>query len=546
MELIKRSTKGEALTWDDLDGNWLAIESSINNIGQRKLYQIEDVTVTDSCSLNGVNTLSLAGRVRILEGMDELPIIKACVVVNGVIEMSGTSDDMFVGCTFPFVAGTVGLSSTMHEIDLDPGDYPVNIKLHVWDEKGNYAEPHHLSISEPPCSYISMVSCSVAPNMTTYTRTLNLVANVKGSGLYILQYKDEEDWIGLMSISADNGELNESIPLANNIKTGIVQVRMIDSIAGNLSNEVSVNFAYADWYAWHHNPECVCDGVQRLVVQFYLGAIPSSDIVIEYEYESGVWVHLHTFSYTTPINLTIMGGGTIDIDVPEGTYNVRIRNLLTGTTLVAEDVAFPNCSTPTLDIEILSAEVVCDEDSGYLRKLGLDITIDSGSGNYKVQQQVAGEWIDMHEFSTEAGSIDVDFYIDNTIVSGMYQIRIVDISNAENYSNNVEVDMQFADSYSWNVEPESICDETIQKLQLSVNYNNVPEGELIVEVYSSSTWMQIATIEYTSISTSGTETFGSPITLPEVFMGEYNIRVRNTITGTTLLATDIPFAGCSI
>lgn len=546
MELIKRTTKGEALTWNDIDGNWLAIEEALNSQGRQKLYQIIGVTLANSCSTAGVNTINISGGIKILRNMEELPIIKACIVVNNIIHLSGASTDMFIGCGFPFVSGTTSPPSELHQMELTPDVYPANVSIYIWDDKGNYAEPYTFSINESPCSYIQVINCSVGPNMSNYTRVLSITASVKGSGSYTMQYKNGLTWVNLVSAAADNGEITVSSPIANDFPTTNKQVRLIDTATGMPSAEQSTNFAFPDWYAWHLVPVCTCDEGQKLELGFYIGKMASSEIAIEYESTAGTWENIYTFTYTSPINLNVMGGGTIDIDVPDGNYNVRLRNLLTGKTLVAEDVAFTNCSTTELNIAIESATVICNNATGYLRKLILNNSIVTGSGNYKVQINYAGAWNDMHSFSHEAGSFDIDFYIANTIDAATYGIRVVDVANEDNYSNTIDVEMIFSDAYTWESEPEIICDGVTQKLQLSVNYTNIPESDLILEVYTDSIWTELTTATYNAISASGTQDFDSPFVLPETIVGEYNLRVRNNTTGTTLLITDVAFTDCGL
>lgn len=546
MELIKRSIKGEALTWDDIDGNWLAIEGALNSQGRQKLYQIVGVTLANSCSAEGVNTINISGGIKVLRNMDELPIIKACIVVNNKIHLSGASTEMFIGCGFPFVSGTISPSSELHQVELTPDVYPANVSIYIWDDKGNYAEPYTFSVSESPCSYISITNCSVGPNLSTYTRILSITANVKGSGLYTMQYKNGSTWVELSSDNAENGEVTISTPITNDFPTTNKQVRLIDTATGIPSAEQNTSFTFPDWYAWHLVPVCTCDEGQKFTIRFYMGTMPTSNVAIEYEVTSGTWLNLHTFTYTAPINLTVMGGGIIDVDVPEGSYSVRLRNLLTGKTLLAEDVVFPSCSIPELNITIETASVVCNSATGYLRKLALNTSIATGSGNYKVQINYGGEWNDIHSFSHEHGNFDMDFYIANTIAAATYAIRIVDVANDDNYSNSMDVDLSFADTYTWETEPEMICDGAIQKLQLSVNYTNVPESDLVVEVYTGGIWTELATATYSAISASGTQDFDSPFELPETILGEYNLRLRNNTTGTTLLVTDVAFTDCGL
>lgn len=546
MELEKRSTKGEALTWDEIDGNWLAIENELNKQGRQKLYELANVSLNNSCIGEGLNEVEILGSFRILRSMEEFPLVKGCIVVNNKILTCGISDDAFIGCAFPFVSGVTSAWGSLHTLELQPEDYPVSGAIYMWDEKGNYAEPYVFSIDENPCSYIKVVNCSIGPDLSTYTRVLTITANVKGSGTYTMQYKEGLIWVEIGTVAAENGEVTTSFPIANDFPIVNKQVRIIDSITGISSVEQNTSFAFPDWYAWHLVPVCTCDEGQKFTIWFYIGTMPASNLAIEYESTPGTWDYLHTLSYTSPINLTVMGGGIVDVDVPEGVYNVRLRNLLTGKTLIAEDVAFPNCSTPELNIVIETSSMICNNTTGYLRKLILNNTISTGSGNYKVQINYAGVWNDLHSFSQEYGNFDMDFYIANTVPAATYGIRIVDITTEDNYSNTVEIEMLFADAYTWTSEPEIICDGAEQKIQLSANYANVPESDLIVEVYIGGTWTELATATFSAISASGTQNFDSPFELPETIVGEYNLRLRNNTTGTTLLITDVVFTDCGL
>ena len=335
---------------------------------------------------------------------------------------------------------------------------------------------------------------------------------------------------------------SHSYNLSNDIPRGILPVRLYDSASSVASAVSEINFSFADWYAWHLFPSCECDEGQKLTVVFNIGKMPASSINLEINI-ANAWVEIAAYHFATAIDMPFIGGGTIVIDLPSGTYDIRVRNLLTGKTLIAEDVLIPGCVVET-PICLISANVICNAATGHLRKLTMNIsTTEKSSGNYKVQYYSAEVWVDLHEFTHTHGSFEVDFYLPNDLSISTCIVRVVDVDKSEN-SNELEVAMTYIDAYEWSIEPATICNGIQQKLEVEVAYNSTPAAELLLEVYNGSAWTTLAS--YTATVGSGTTSFDGPVNVDPELVGDYNVRVRNSITGSSLLISDISFGSCIV
>lgn len=545
IDLIKRSTKGEALTWNDLDSNWTDIEEQLNRLGTRELYGLYDIAITNVCDTDGTSTLDVVAKIRIKGNVQGLPMLKGCLVINGKIVRAGHSAEVFKGCSYPLTVGTESEGDSIFETTLHVDDYPVAGAIYIWDEKNNYAVPHTFVIDENPCSFLTLVSCGVGYNLSTYARTINFNADVHGSGSYDLQYQRADVWHTLASFSGTTKRVSFSYPISNDVPIGTMPVRLRDSESGAVSGNTNINFAFADEYTWQIPLTCECDNGQKLDVNFSIAKMPVGNIALEYlNPASGGWVQLHQFSYSYPINLTEIGGGVVDIDLPAGNYNFRIRNLLTGKTLVAENIAVPSCSTPASDITITSAIVSCVATTDYLRRLIINVATTAGSGNYRVQYNDGSDWQDMHDFNHEHGTFTVSFYLDHDMPTNTYDVRILDLATGEQ-SNTVSVSMTFADTYVWGIEPNMYCDGNVQKLEVMLDYTSVPNSNILLEIYTGGTWQELAD-HAAAAANSGSTDFGGPITINPEMVGGYNIRVRNDVTGDTLLMPDVTFISCQL
>lgn len=545
MNLTKRNTKGEALTWDDIDNNWTSIEEAINAQGSDRLYEFDNISLSNSCSTTGVNTISISGTIKILKDIDFLPIVKGCIVLNGNIVVCGASTDMFIGAEFPFVNGSSTPEKVLYQLELPINSYPAKVSLHLWDDRNNFSEPYTYSMSENPCSYIHEVAYYINASEYPYDRKLLVEAKVKGSGEYKIQYFDNNVWHQLALLSDMNTQINLTTPLSNSFPATTYLIRIVDANTEFKSIEQSVLFSFHDWYTWHNEVHVQCNNGQELHLTYNMARMPASNVIIEYL--NGLeWNIIASEEYLSPINMIVVGGGIIHTNIPPGVYDIRIRNTVTGKTLVAEGIEFPDCSVEEVpDIEVISAEVQCDSSTGYFRKLAGNVVISAGSGDYKFQYFDGVDWQDLHTFSHTTGSVEYDFYVSNTIPSSSYNIRVIDIAD-ENTSNILNVSLNYSDTYTWLVAPNAGCHESIQKLQLSISYINLPESDLVIEVYVAGVWQEISNAQITTPQASGIEEFNSPIDMPTELNGTYNLRVRNSVTGASLLMPNVSFSSCGI
>ena len=544
IDLIKRSTKETPLTWNDLDDNWAQIEDSLNALGNQQLYSIQDVTHTNTCASSGVNSHVLSAHVRLLGNVQGVPMLRGCVILNGKVTVVGESMKMFLGNTYPLASNDVTNVAAGYDVDIETDQYPATINVYMWDEKGNYAAPYTYIIDENPCAFVNLVSCVTGLNAATFGRTLDFTVQVNGSDTYKLQYFDGDAWQDLHTFTTAESEVSLSVPIADSIPTGLQQIRVVDVSNGAISNTVEVLLNYSDWYAWHLPAVSECDGTQKLTMTYNIGRMPASTLVLEYDSPAGGWETLATYEFDTPMQMPYAGGETMDVAIPAGTYNFRLRNLLTGSVLLNEGVDIIACEDVELDIEIATADVVCAEATGYMRKLNLQLELNVGSGDYKVQVYYAGYWDDMHEFSHTTGTALVDFYVPSSLPWGTHNIRIIDIAN-DTTSNEVSVVLAYTDSYEWTTAPTAYCDGSTQKLDAALTFSNTPASALILEVYAAGTWVELSSTEVPATG-SNTTSLGSPITIAEPLDGTYNVRLRNNITGNSILATDVEFTSCAL
>ncbi len=544
IDLIKRSTKDTPLTWNDLDDNWAQIEDSLNALGSQQLYSVHSTTVLNSCAANGTNTHTVNIRIRVLNDVQSVPMLRGCVVLNGKIALAGESMGMFLGNVYPLVGNTVTNSDIGYILQIGVDQYPATVGIYFWDEKGNYAAPYSYIIDENPCAFVNLVSCLTGLNVATFGRTLDFTVQVNGSDTYKLEYFDGDAWQDLHTFTTAESEVSLSVPIADSIPTGLQQIRVVDVSNGAISNTLDVLLNYSDWYAWHLPAVSECDGTQKLTMTYNIGRMPASTLVLEYDSPAGGWETLATYEFDTPMQMPYAGGETMDVAIPAGTYNFRLRNLLTGSVLLNEGVDIIACEDVELDIEITTADVACAEATGYMRKLNLQLELNVGSGDYKVQVYYAGYWDDMHEFSHTTGTALVDFYVPSSLPWGTHNIRIIDIAN-DATSNEVSVVLAYTDSYEWTTAPTAYCDGSTQKLDAALTFSNTPASALILEVYAAGTWVELSSTEVPATGSNATS-LGSPITIAESLDGTYNVRLRNTITGNSILTTDVAFASCAL
>lgn len=138
---IKRNTKGKPLTHAEFDDNWTIIETAINVKQGRLFYEIVDIEQSFTNEGDSIN-LSMQIRLKLLEDIEMVPILKTCATVNGILKMIGGSVDAFEGNDFPLRANDELNNSIDITIPISEEDWPALVKVYISDDNGNFCNTY--------------------------------------------------------------------------------------------------------------------------------------------------------------------------------------------------------------------------------------------------------------------------------------------------------------------------------------------------------------------------------------------------------------------
>lgn len=138
---IKRNTKGKPLTHTEFDNNWTTIETAINEKQGRLLYEIVDVEQSFN---NGESTtsLSLQIKIKLLEDVEVVPILKACATINCSLKVFSGPINAFEGNNFPLPANDEVSNSINMIIPINEEDWPALLKVYISDDAGNFCNTY--------------------------------------------------------------------------------------------------------------------------------------------------------------------------------------------------------------------------------------------------------------------------------------------------------------------------------------------------------------------------------------------------------------------
>ena len=227
------------LTYDDLDGNWGAIQDAFNNSAliPVKLYKLDKFTAVNTCEPDGSNNLQLHGNIQFLNNSSLFPHLKLFVTLNGNIVSINDLTSSLNGMAYPFVTNAEGGDIDL-TVNIAEGAYPATVALYLIDQQGNFAQPVSLVIQDNPCTtpaevIVLTTSVFAGGNLTITGNVVN------GSNDYKVQYDNDGEWTDIATWTQVDGAIDQ---VAATAISGDYDVRILDILTNNVSNSITTTF----------------------------------------------------------------------------------------------------------------------------------------------------------------------------------------------------------------------------------------------------------------------------------------------------------------